>query len=489
MASKLNHIEHENLTDQVIAEKLRSAENYTASVRLIVVLINAIVYLLLMDKTETIPWLAYTVIAVSLIYSLWMVVYRPFDKFALDKTSYSSFISDAIFITLWIIATGFAASPFYLLWYVSIIAAGQRFSFRSTLLTSALYALIYVIILRIDIGPITSADTVLRVLYIPIIGVLAAYFSQEFESQVEDKLKARISENEALNAQKKQAELLEELRTIQKELENRVESRTAELNELNENLKQQVTETTRAQEAQKHILEKLEQSNAELENFAHVTSHDLKAPLRGISTIADWLQTDYSDKLDDEGKKNLAQLKLRAKKMNDLIDGILKYSKAGVSDDAFEVIDMRQIVVDSLNDLLDVEGLKKTVFGTYPKMEYNRILVEQVIQNLLSNAYKYTDENKGEITVTGNKLKSEWCISVADNGKGIPESYHRKIFEMFQTLENKSNTDSTGVGLAIVKKIVTGWGGKIWIDEPVGGGAIFKFTIPFKITKNISNED
>lgn len=483
MSKKLNHIDQENLTARVIAEKLYSAENYSASVRLVVVLINTIAYVVLMDKADTIPWLAYLVIAASLIYSFAVVVYRPFDRFALHKTSYFTFASDGVLITLWIIATGSAASPFYLLWYVSVITVGQRFSFRSTLLTSAAYALIYVIILKIDIGAIASADMFLRVLYIPIIGTLAAYFSREFETQVEDKLKAKLSEMNAIEAQEKQHELLSELRTIQKELEDRVEKRTAELNSLNENLKEQVAEKEQAQKAQKHALDKLEQSNAELENFAHVTSHDLKAPLRGISTIADWLQTDYSDKLDDEGKKNLNQLKLRAKKMNDLIDGILKYSKAGVAEEAFETVDLAQIVTDGINDLLDRDRLKKIISGTYPKMEYNRILIEQVVQNLLSNAYKYADENRGEIIITGEELEDEWRISVADNGKGIPKPYRKKIFEMFQTLENKNNTDSTGVGLAIVKKIVNGWGGKIWVEEHVDGGAVFRFTVPFKMIK------
>lgn len=485
-----HHNEHEDLTDKVIAEKLYSAENYSASVRLIIVLINAVAYLLLMDKSNTIAPLAYSLIALSLIYSVWILVYRPFDKLSLLTTSYATFVSDVVFVILWIIATGMAASPFYLLWYVSIIAAGQRFSFRSTLLISAVYALIYVVILRIDIGPIASAEMFLRVLYIPIIGVLAAYFSNEFEAQVEDKLKARLSEMSAVEAHKKQQELLSELRTIQKELETRVKQRTAELVTLNKSLKQQVLETTRAQEAQRSTLQKLAQTNTELENFAHITSHDLKAPLRGISTIADWLQEDYADKLDEPGQKSLEQLKLRAKKMNDLINGILKYSKAGVKENAFEEIDIEKVIKTSLNELLDRNGLEKLVAGSFPIMHYNRILVEQVIQNLLSNAYKYTQEYKGKITVSGHKHETEWHISIADNGKGIPQQYQKKVFEMFQTLETDTTNENTGVGLAIVKKIVTQWGGSVWVEQQSQSpGAVFTFTIPFKRLKLKKDED
>lgn len=455
MSDQAQHIERNDLAAQVVAEKLYSAESYSATVRLAVVLINTIAYVILMDKAGTIPWLAYSVMAVSLIYSFTVVVYRPFDKFALKKTSYFTFISDGLFITLWIIATGASASPFYLLWYVSVIAVGQRFSFRATLVTSAFYALVYVLILRYDIGAIASADMFLRVVYIPVIGVLAAYFAQEFSAQVEDKLKA-------IKAQEKQENLLEELRTIQAQLEDRVERRTAEL---------------------QRTLAKLERSNEELENFAHVTSHDLKAPLRGISTIADWLADDYGDKLDETGKQNLAQLKQRTEKMNDLIDGILRYSKVGLSNDVFEKIDMNVVVEDCVNDLLEKENLSKKIEGSFPTIEYNKVLVEQVIQNLLSNAYKYSNSEAAKITLSGEPSEEGWVISVADNGKGIKEELREKVFEMFQTLENKTNTDSTGVGLAIVKKVVNGWGGTIWVQESADAGADFRFTIPSKIIK------
>lgn len=456
MSDQAQHIERDDLAAQVVAEKLYSAESYSATVRLAVVLINTIAYVILMDKAGTIPWLAYSVMAVSLIYSFTVVVYRPFDKFVLKKTSYFTFISDGLFITLWIIATGASSSPFYLLWYVSVIAVAQRFSFRSTLLTAASYALIYVLILRYDIGAIASADMFLRVVYIPIIGVLAAYFAQGFTAQVADKLKA-------IRSQEKQEDLLEELRTIKVQLEDRVERRTAEL---------------------QRTLAKLERSNEELENFAHVTSHDLKAPLRGISTIADWLADDYGDKLDETGKQNLVQLKQRTRKMNDLIDGILRYSKAGMSNDALETIELEKLVSDCVNDLLEKESITKTVLGSFPTIEYNKVLVEQVIQNLLSNAYKYANGKAALITVSGEPYNDGWVISVADNGKGIKKELREKVFEMFQTLENETNTDSTGVGLAIVKKVVNGWGGQVWVDENPSGGAVFRFTLPSKLIKD-----
>lgn len=483
MASKSKHIDKENITDQVISEKLYSAESYSASVRLAVVLINTIAYVVLMDKENTIPWLAYSIIATAIVYSFYVVVWRPYEKYAIQRTSYFTAVTDGLMIVLWIMATGYAASPFYLLWYISIIAVGQRFAFRETLMTSAVYALAYVVLLRTDIGPIASAEMFLRVLYIPVTGVLAAFFAREFENQVEDKLKARLSEIKAIEAQEVQQQLLDELQTIKKNLEDMVVQRTRELQELNKDLKQEIEHKEAAQRAQQQSVESLERINQELESFAYVTSHDLKAPLRGIATIADWLQSDYEDKLDDDGKNNLRLLKQRVERMNDLIDGILKYSKVGSSDEELEEIELKPLVQECVDLLLVPENMKISIDGDFPVIEGNRTLMVQVMQNLLSNAYKYANNESGIIRIEGKLNGQECVISVTDNGKGIPEAYHEKVFEMFQSLEDKNNAQSTGVGLAIVKKVVTGWGGRIWVTSPADGGAAFHFTIPNEMTK------
>lgn len=488
MPKGLKHIDKENFTDQVISEKLYSAESYSATVRLAVVLINTVAYVLLMDKEHTIPWLAYTIIIGALIYSFYVVAFRPFEKYAIQRTSYFTAISDGIFIVLWIMATGYASSPFYLLWYISIIAVGQRFAFRKTLITSAVYALAYVVILRTDIGAIVSAEMFLRVLYIPVTGVLAAFFAREFENQVEDKLKARMSEIKALEAQEVQQQLLEELQTIQKNLEEMVAQRTEELEALNKDLKIEIEQKESAQRAQQQSVESLERINQELESFAYVTSHDLKAPLRGIATIADWLQSDYQDKLDEDGKTNLNLLKQRVKRMNDLIDGILKYSKVGTSDEEVEEVDFRELVQECVDLLLVPDNMKVSIEQDFPTVKGNRTLMLQVMQNLLSNAYKYANKEDGFIKIGAAREEKEWVITVTDNGSGIPEAYHNKVFEMFQSLEDKNDAQSTGVGLAIVKKVVTGWGGKIWVTSPKEGGAAFNFTIPYQMTNEAAHD-
>ncbi len=260
------------MTESVIQQKLFSAESYSAPIRLVIVLINTVAYYLLMDKSLSIPWLANLIIGTALFYSFYLVVFKPFERVSLRWTSYLTFIADGAFVGIWIIATGYSESPFYLLWYVSIIAVGQRFSFNVTIFTSLIYALTYVVILRIDIGAIASAEMFLRVLYIPITGALAAFFSSEFENQVEDKLRARRSEMAALSAQAKQEELLEQLRQTQKELERRVAERTGDLQALNEELKHEIAEKEGVQRSQRQILESLERTNAEVEKLLWVVS-------------------------------------------------------------------------------------------------------------------------------------------------------------------------------------------------------------------------
>src|SRR5690606_3753280 len=134
--------------------------------------------------------------------SIYVAIREPFKSYPLRPISYITSTADSVFILLWIMATGMASSPFFLLWYISIIAIAQRFTFRATLLTSVAYAVAYIVILKLDIGYITSADMFLRVLYIPIAGILAAFFSREFEAQVGDKLRAMRSESKALSAKR-----------------------------------------------------------------------------------------------------------------------------------------------------------------------------------------------------------------------------------------------------------------------------------------------
>jgi len=493
----------EDFRETAVKEKLFTAEQHTSTVRLLIVVINALIYSFMMSKKGTLPWLAYSVIALSFIYSLYVVRYKPYIKYPLLQTSYFTFLTDGGLIALWVMATGMVTSPFYLLWYISIVAVAQRYSLRETMLTSAIYSLIYLILIDLDHKhSVGGPDTLVRIVYIPVTGLLAAYFSREFESQIQDKLQAKEANEKTQKAQKRMRGLLNnlgkeieqkikaetKLHDIQRELEQRVKDRTEDLEGVNEQLKLQIREKEKIQQMQEHTLRKLEQINGELESFAYVTSHDLKAPLRGIASIADWLHEDYITKLDENGKKNLQMLNQRVQRMNDLIEGILQYSRAGRQKEVIEVFSSEQLISELIDLLHPPDDVKIELSGEFPEIEANKTLLTQVIENLISNAIKFSDKKAGRIEVHSHDDGQEWMLSVKDNGKGIDQKYHSKIFEMFQTIDNKANSDSTGIGLAIAKKVMNGMGGRIWVESEPGAGATFILAFPKSIVKTQANE-
>lgn len=229
----------------------------------------------------------------------------------------------------------------------------------------------------------------------------------------------------------------------------------------------------------------LERVNQELKSFAYIVSHDLKAPLRAITTIVDWLVTDYQDVLDEEGKNFLSLLDNRTRRMHDLIDGILRYSKAGNQGQSNESVNISELVNDLCQMLVVPKNTEIEIQEDMPTLEINRVLIEQVFQNLISNALKFLDKEKGIIRIKSEKKDGNYIFSVQDNGPGIDNRYFEKIFEIFQTLKPRDEFESTGVGLSIVKKIIDTMEGKIWLESTLGMGTTFFFSLPEK-TNNIS---
>jgi PAS domain S-box-containing protein len=248
-----------------------------------------------------------------------------------------------------------------------------------------------------------------------------------------------------------------------------------------------VTEHKQAEQRQEQLLEQLEKINQELKDFAYIVSHDLKAPLRGISTLVKWISTDYADKLDQEGKEQMDLLLNRVERMHNLIDGILQYSRVGRVREEKTQLNLNELVPDIVDILAPPDNITVTVENELPMMECEKTRITQVFQNLLSNAIKYMDKPQGQIKV--GCVDEEDCrrFSVTDNGPGIEEKYFEKIFQMFQTLRPRDEVESTGVGLTVVKKIVEMYGGRIWVESIVGEGSTFLFTLP-KQTGGVNNE-
>jgi PAS domain S-box-containing protein len=281
----------------------------------------------------------------------------------------------------------------------------------------------------------------------------------------------------------------EELRHHRDHLEELVKKRTAELTAVNTHLRQEIAERKHAEEAVQTLNIELEQRvqqrtaqleamNKELQSFAYVVSHDLKAPLRGISHLANWLIQDYAVAIDDQGKEMLDLLSTRVKRMDNLIDGILEYSRIGRVMSKAEPIDLHTLLRDVLDTLSPLPTIQVELAHEFPVIVGDKIRIAQVFQNLIGNAIKFMDKPQGEVNVGCVDAGDDWQFNVTDNGPGIDSKHHEKIFQIFQTLHPRDEQESTGIGLSIVKKIVEFYGGKVWVESEPGTGSTFWFTLP-----------
>jgi PAS domain S-box-containing protein len=241
---------------------------------------------------------------------------------------------------------------------------------------------------------------------------------------------------------------------------------------------QDITDYKKAEERQAQLLKELESANRELKDFAYVASHDLKAPLRGIKTLAEWLSADYADKLGEQGKEQIGLLLRRVERMHNLIEGILQYSRVGRVQENRAAVNLNKLMSEIIDTLAPPANITITVENELPTIESELTRITQVFQNLMSNAIKYMDKPQGQIKVSCVEEDGFWKFGVADNGPGIEEKHFERIFQIFQTLSSRDDFESTGIGLTITKKIVELYGGKIWVESKVGEGSTFFFTLP-----------
>jgi signal transduction histidine kinase len=269
-----------------------------------------------------------------------------------------------------------------------------------------------------------------------------------------------------------------ELVKAQGELERRVQERTAELTTANKQLTSEIGEREKAEHKQAELVKELEGVNQELKDFAYIASHDLKAPLRAIKTLADWISTDYAEKIDQDGQEQLKLLRQRVDRMHNLIDGILQYSRVGRVREKLVEVELNKLLPEIIDMLAPPANIKITVESDLPTVKCEETRITQVFQNLLSNAVKYMDKPDGHIKVLCSEDGEYWKFGIADNGPGIEKKHWERIFKIFQTLAPRDEFESTGIGLTVVKKIVELYGGKIWLESEVGKGTTFIFTFP-----------
>jgi light-regulated signal transduction histidine kinase (bacteriophytochrome) len=276
-----------------------------------------------------------------------------------------------------------------------------------------------------------------------------------------------------------------------RQVRREVDVRTSQLWETVQALNREVTERKSAERELQTLNETLEDHIASrtaeadrraqyLEQFAYVTSHDLKAPLRAVSNLAGWIEEDLADKLDDSSREQLALLRDRVSRMHNLIEGLLEYSRVGKTSDPVNPVDTRELIIETIDSLSPPKGFKIKIQGEMPTLYADRLQLGQVFANLISNSLKHHGGEKGKIRIGCENRRKFYEFSLCDNGQGIAPEYHDKVFMMFQTLASRDTENSTGIGLALVKKIVEEHGGKVRLESALGEGVCVYFTWPNK---------
>lgn len=321
-------------------------------------------------------------------------------------------------------------------------------------------------------------------LFVPMLVIMSVFWIIFLRRQVRSKT---LVLNDEISERKEREK---ELRKLKAQLENQVEERTAEL-------KQKVIKLDKSQKDMHSMIEnlndirkeleaergKLEISNKELEAFTYSISHDLRAPLRAINGFARFLIEDYTNTIDDEGRRYLDTIKENAARMDQLISGMLNLSRvsravvklipADMGDIARSIL--HEVASDRQRELFDIRIEKM------PKVVCDSLLIKQVWQNLIDNALKYSSKSKIKKIRIGSEDDDRVIrFHIRDWGAGFPDKYKHKLFGVFQRLHGEDEFEGTGVGLAIVKRIVHRHGGKVWAEGEINEGATFYFSLPRK---------
>ena len=230
----------------------------------------------------------------------------------------------------------------------------------------------------------------------------------------------------------------------------------------------------KAFEQQQVLLKNLEIQNQELSDYAHMVSHDLKSPLRSIDTLSAWIKEDNKGVLDQNCNAQLDQIRENVEKMDALINGILNYSTISKQEVTYYDVDLNNLMSQIITTIHIPDHITLKI-NNLPEIKGDKNRLLQLFQNLIDNAIKYNDKEKGLIEIGFEDQNKFWQFYVKDNGMGIEQAYFDKIFKTFEKLENSPN--SSGIGLSIVKKIVDLYQGNIWLESEKGKGTKFYFTI------------
>ena len=307
---------------------------------------------------------------------------------------------------------------------------------------------------------------------------------KNFEEQIALLHRAmKISSDELFEANQKLRDEAESLKEVNKNLEFILNSMKldeelalkSESFNSSDYIKSQSIEIVKINLQREELLFSLEKQNKELNEYAHMVSHDLKAPLRSIDTLINWFIEDNKEMMNEGNLRSLNLILSNVEKMDLLIKGILDYSAIEKQEDDNRDIDLNVLINDILRTNSISGNVEVSVKQELPKVFGNDFRFKQLFQNLIQNAIKYNDKEEVKVEIGYSEDENDYCFYVKDNGIGIPKIYQNKIFEIFSKLEN--NDASSGIGLSIVKKIIDFYKGKIWLESQENIGTIFYFTI------------
>ena len=295
----------------------------------------------------------------------------------------------------------------------------------------------------------------------------------------------KISSDELFQANKKLRDEANSLKEINSNLTEILNSMNLDAEKLgNEKdfnqsdfLKKQSIEIVTMNKQREELLQSLENQNRELNEYAHVVSHDLKAPLRNIDTLINWVIEDNKE-MGESCLNSLNQVLFNVEKMDLLIKGILDYSTVDKLKSEERLIDLNEVIDEIKRDIHIPKNIEISIINDLPKIKGNTWRFKQLMQNLIENSIHYNDKAQGQIKIGCREKEQDFEFYIKDNGIGIAEKYHDKIFKIFTKLE--SNNQNSGVGLSIVNKIIEYYKGSIWLESKENIGTTFYFTLPKK---------
>ena len=256
--------------------------------------------------------------------------------------------------------------------------------------------------------------------------------------------------------------------------------RSEELQRMNEQLESALADTRTARDNAERAAAAAQEAYRELDQFAYVASHDLKAPLRGIASLAQWIQDDIGERLSGDSAEHMRLLQGRVHRMQALIDGVLAYSRAGRTLTTPELVDSGALVREVVELQAPPAEVMIRVAPRMPSLQAERVPLQQVFMNLIGNAIKYAHAHRPDVRVevAWRDVEDTYEFSIRENGPGIAPEYQERIWGIFQTLAPRDKVEGTGIGLSVVKKIVESRGGRAWVESGPGQGATFHFTWP-----------